>query len=109
MITDVLQSQVEDYTVNVEESLSTDENVFGGFQIFPNPNEGVFIVQLNLNYSNKVDIKVFDIRGRSVYDQTFVNQGNFNEEIDLNSVQSGLYLVQVSDGLKSATKKIIVE
>ncbi|MEM6515712.1 MAG: reprolysin-like metallopeptidase [Bacteroidota bacterium] len=101
--------EVEDYTVNVEESLSTDENVFGGFQIFPNPNEGVFNVKLNLNNSNKVDIKVFDIRGRSVYDQTFVNQGNFNEEIDLNSVQSGLYLVQVSDGLKSATKKIIVE
>lgn len=101
--------ETEDYTVNVETQLSVDEFGVGNFSIFPNPNKGQFTVTLNSSSSEKVMITVYDIRGRKIYDNAFENSSNFNQRINLNSVQSGMYLVKVSEGDKQATRKIIVE
>ncbi|MEZ4801310.1 MAG: T9SS type A sorting domain-containing protein [Gelidibacter sp.] len=102
-------AEVEDYSVNVQMQLGVDEFGVGNFSIYPNPNKGQFNVSLNSPSSEKVMITVYDIRGRKIYDNTFQNSSNFNQSISLNSVQSGMYLVKVSDGGKQATKKIVVE
>ncbi|MEZ4793122.1 MAG: zinc-dependent metalloprotease [Gelidibacter sp.] len=102
-------AEVEDYTLNVQVQLGVDEFGVGNFSIFPNPNKGQFTVSLNSSSSENVMITVYDIRGRKIYDNTFENSSNFNQSINLNSVQSGMYLVKVSDGEKQATKRIIVE
>jgi len=101
--------ETEDYTVNVLTSLGVEEFGIGNFSIFPNPNKGQFTVSLNSSSSEHVMITVYDIRGRKIYDNRFEYSSNFNQSIDLNSVQSGIYLVKVSDGEKKATRKIIVE
>ena len=55
-------------------------------------------------------MQVFDIRGRSVFNTTFNNgAGEFNETINLETVNSGMYLLNISDGENTVTKKIIVE
>ncbi|HLT33639.1 MAG TPA: zinc-dependent metalloprotease family protein [Aquaticitalea sp.] len=101
-------AEVEDYSVNVLETLSVDEFGNGNFAIYPNPNSGEFTVSLNSSSSDKIMVTVYDIRGRKIYDNKFQNASNFNQTINLN-VHSGMYLVMVSDGDKQATKKIIVE
>ena len=40
---------------------------------------------------------------------SYDNAGDFNQSIKLDNVQSGMYLVKISDGQRQATKKIIVE
>lgn len=77
--------------------------------IFPNPNNGEFTVKLNSNSGNDIKINVYDIRGRRVFDNIYNNNSNFNKVINLGNVQSGLYLINVSDGLKTQTKKIIIK
>jgi hypothetical protein len=101
--------ETEDYTLNVLTSLGVEEFGVGNFSIYPNPNKGQFTVSLNSSSDENVTVTVYDIRGRRIYDNTFENSSNFNQSIDLNSVQSGMYLVKVSNGDKQATKKIIVE
>lgn len=101
--------ETEDYTINVEARLGIEEFGVGNFSIYPNPNKGQFNIKLNTSSSNKVMVTVFDIRGRKIYDNSFENTSNFNQAINLNNVQSGMYLVKVSDGDKQATKKIIVQ
>ena len=78
------------------------------FAIYPNPNNGEFNVKFNAT-SNNVSVEVFDIRGRSVYANGFDNSGVFDETINLGSVQSGMYLLNVKDGSRTFTKKIVVE
>lgn len=101
--------ETEDYTINVQVQLGVDEFGVGNFSIYPNPNKGQFNISLNSSSNDNVNVTVYDIRGRKVYENAFENSSNFNQVVNLNNIQSGMYLVKVSEGEKQATKKIIVE
>lgn len=89
-------------------SLSVDAFSINNLSVYPNPNNGEFNIKFNAVSSN-VAVSVFDVRGRSVYNKTYTNNSTFNEAINLGNVQSGLYLLNVKDGNKTITKKIIVQ
>lgn len=101
--------EVEDYTLNVQASLAIEEFGFDNFVVYPNPNKGEFTIKLNSSLSSNINVEVFDLRGRTIYKSTHKDAGDFNEKINLDRVQSGMYILNVSDGLRKSTKKIIVE
>lgn len=88
--------------------LAVEGNSFENFSIFPNPNNGEFTVKLQSQSGENISIDVFDIRGRKVLEKSFKNTGNFREIIQLANAQSGMYLINISDGLRTVTKKILV-
>ena len=88
-------------------NLSTEEFSLSGLSIFPNPNNGQFTIKFN--NAKDVKLEVYDVRGRAVLSQDYNVSGQFNETINLGSVQSGMYLLKVNNGGKTITKKIIVE
>ena len=49
------------------------------------------------------------MRGRLVYNNSFQNSGMFNQNVQLNNLESGIYLVNVQDGNRKEIKKIIIE
>jgi len=79
------------------------------FVIYPNPNNGNFNVQFSSNSSNEIKVFVHDLRGREIYTNKYNNSGLFNETLQLNNAQSGIYLVTVQDGDRKEVKKIVVE
>ncbi len=101
--------EVEDYTVNVLASLSVAEFDASNFTIFPNPNRGEFTIKLKSMSNSSINVEVYDIRGRSIFKNNYDNATEFSQTVKLNNVQSGMYLVKVSDGDRQTTKKIIVE
>jgi hypothetical protein len=101
--------EVEDYTLNIMPTLSVEEFGFENFVIYPNPNQGEFIVKLNASLSSKVKIEIVDLRGRSIYNKTYTNGGDLEETLNLRNVQSGMYILKASDGLRQSTRKIIIE
>jgi subtilisin-like proprotein convertase family protein len=94
---------------NTAVPLAINENTLQNFTLYPNPNNGSFTVSFNSNSNNKINIDVFDIRGRNVYSDEYQNNGFFNENIQMSTIQSGIYLVKVQDGDKQITKKIVIE
>ncbi|HUH28168.1 reprolysin-like metallopeptidase [Gelidibacter sp.] len=89
--------------------LSVAENSFETFTIFPNPSHGDFTVKLQSHSGQDIKIVVYDIRGREVFENRFENTSNFREVIRLDNAQSGMYLITISDGLRTVTKKILVD
>lgn len=102
------------YSVNstrftITTSLSSTSFDFDNFSLFPNPNKGNFTLSFTSDNFNDILIDVHDISGRKVYNNKFYNTGTFNQNIDLNKVQSGIYLVSISNGDKKSIKRIIVQ
>jgi subtilisin-like proprotein convertase family protein len=82
---------------------------FENFSLYPNPNSGSFNVRFNSNSNNPIDIGVFDMSGRQIFNQSFENSGLFDQNIQLDAVQKGIYLVNVQDGEQKLSKKIVIE
>jgi hypothetical protein len=87
--------------------LNVAENSIQDFSLYPNPNNGDFNIQFNSTSNEPITLSVFDIRGRQIYANTYSNNGFFNENIQLNNLQSGVYLVKVKDGKNEVIKKFI--
>jgi len=82
---------------------------FGNFKVYPNPNNGEFTVQLSSSSNNDLTMGLFDLRGRKILDKRYPSSTQFSQTLRLNDLQSGVYLLKVSDGARSANKKIIIE
>ncbi len=92
-------------------TLSTPTVGFADFAVYPNPNNGNFNIQFTSNSSsgNGIKVLVHDMRGRVILENNFENSATFNQNIQLNNAQAGVYLLTVTDGEMKETKKIVVE
>jgi subtilisin-like proprotein convertase family protein len=89
-------------------TLSSETFGLQNFSIYPNPNNGNFTVQFDSQSSNDIKVGVHDMRGRLVFEKDYQNTGTFNQNLQLNNVQSGIYMVTVQDGDRKETKKIVI-
>lgn len=79
-----------------------------GVKVFPNPNNGRFTVAFQSTSSLGIQIVMSDIRGRIVFNNTYSDIDNFNQEIQLFNVKSGMYVLTITDGVLFTRKKVII-
>lgn len=101
---------IDEFTLEFcfSQPLSTDNHRLEAFSVFPNPNNGDFTVTLQSATGERINIVIYDIRGRKVFENNYSNTANFREVIRMDTPQTGMYLMKVSDGLKTITKKILI-
>jgi subtilisin-like proprotein convertase family protein len=100
---------ISSWNVDFGCSLDASSTSLTNFSVYPNPNKGNFTVQFSNSENQDVQVTVFDIRGRIILENNYLGQANFNEEIQLNNAEKGVYLVKVSNGKWTEVKKVIVE
>ncbi|GGW57614.1 putative secreted protein (Por secretion system target) [Winogradskyella epiphytica] len=91
------------------ETMSVQEDEITNLSIYPNPNNGEFNINFTPQSGEAITIDVFDMRGRSIYNQVYSSVSRFEETIQLQNAQSGIYMLRISDGSQKVTKKIVVE
>ncbi len=102
--------EVEDYTVNVEESFATNATLFTDLKIYPIPSDGKLTVNFKVKVKDLTIIRLFDLGGQLLDTQTFSTiSSSFNKEIQLVTVSSGIYFIQVQNDGKIKTRKIIIK
>ena len=89
--------------------LSNENFEFKDFSLYPNPNNGSFKISFTPETNDEINIQVFDISGRNIYDKKFQNSGMFDQEIVLSKLQSGMYIVTIQNGENKTVKRIVVE
>ncbi len=83
-------------------------NTATDFVIYPNPNNGSFSVEAN-NLTGSYELKVYDMRGRKIYQhQPVLNGGNWVENIQLQA-QTGMYLIELSGNGTKTVKKFMIK
>ncbi|MFN4235025.1 MAG: T9SS type A sorting domain-containing protein [Bacteroidia bacterium] len=85
-------------------------NALTDVAIYPNPNNGMFNVSFELINEANVIITVTDLLGKTVYEENLGNySGPYNKQMDLTSLQKGIYLVNVQIGNDRINKRIIIQ
>ena len=64
---------------------------------------------LFLSYNNEITILVHDIMGRKILSNRYPNSDQFTQNLQLDNVQSGVYLVTVQEGIQKVVKRVVVE
>lgn len=84
------------------------------FGIYPNPapadKKVTVLFDVKEKASNKGNVEVYDLTGKKVYSAELSNQAGFyKQDLNLSSLTSGNYLVKITYGGHSETKKLIVK
>ena len=84
-------------------TLSVRNNTINGLKVYPNPlNDGILYISTDLN--EEKNVQVFDVLGKQV-----LNITTSTEAINLSSLNTGLYIVKITEGGKSATVKLAIK
>ena len=84
--------------------LSNDSFGIDGLNLYPNPIKASnSYVQINTTSSEAISVIIFDVLGKQISNQKITDN-----KINISSLNTGLYLVQISQGDKKSTKKLLV-
>jgi hypothetical protein len=76
-----------------------------GFAVYPNPvNNKRFTV--TTNSTTEKNVRIYNVLGRQVFTTKFSSSRKL---VDISSLSSGVYILKVLEGSKSATKKLVVK
>ena len=87
-----------------------EENEIRGFSIYPNPASSKIFVRVKLRDVSSVRFTLIDLVGKEVMTQDIMVSGGLNvKEIQLGSVNKGIYIGRVTIGESILNQKIIIE
>jgi hypothetical protein len=102
---------IEPRDANDIEGVIDYQNTYTDMNVFPNPNQGVFMASVNASASNKnTEVSISDITGRVVYKEAVnIPSGKSSIPVDISSLGKGVYFLQISDSQSTAVKKVIIQ
>lgn len=91
--------------LNPEDAVFTDID----FALFPNPNDGNFILDFRVNNDYRVEsyLGIFDIAGKSIYNQKIYIENNLQKQFNYDFLPRGVYIVTLYSGISLKTVKFI--
>lgn len=91
--------------ITVDEVAGVEENAINDFTLSPNPASTELRIELP-GLTGKVRVSIYDVLGKKVHDQEL---GTTESTIKVSSWSDGVYMVEVSDGTRSQTKRFVKE
>jgi hypothetical protein len=78
------------------------------FSIYPNPNKGSFTIEFK-ELANSFSVEVYDVTGKTIYENNYDQSANLSQMINLDNVNSGIYFINVKSDKGLVTKKLVIE
>ncbi|MFK7032595.1 T9SS type A sorting domain-containing protein [Flavobacterium oreochromis] len=91
-------------TLAVEEYESDKNKV----NVYPNPSNGIFKLNVNININEPLKMAIYDITGKVVFEKTF-NSLTPYDEINISDNPKGIYLLDIKSDQYTIRKKILIK
>ncbi len=82
------------------------------FSLYPNPNDGIFEMELFSDRADLVDLTIFDILGRPIWQKSWTKRKSLKTNVNLNEkgiLPKGNYLFRLRFGDRLTWGKVLVE
>jgi len=78
------------------------------FEIFPNPNNGIFSLAITIDKPEDLKLMVLDMTGKTVFTKSMDRFRTGVLNLDLSSLSEGMYYCTIVSGSKISSKKVII-
>jgi len=115
-VTLTVSDGVDSHTITFEDFILVNictgisESMADNISIWPNPNTGIFTLDMEGMQTDQLKIKVMNTLGHEVYRESngYVN-GNYRRTIDLSGLNKGLYFMVIETVQESSVHRIIIK
>jgi hypothetical protein len=112
-MTDLLTTEMvlPDTTTTVDTTASGIETLFNEtkIELFPNPNNGEFLLSIDGYHGDNLLLEVIDIMGKMVIrDELDISNGNYKSTLNF-ILPEGMYFLKLSQDKRMRTVKFIIE
>ncbi len=84
-------------------TLSVENNQIEGFSMYPNPTS-LGYVNIRSKSNSKLTVDIFDVLGKQV-----INETVSNKELNVSNLNTGIYIMKVSQENATITKKLVIQ
>ena len=78
-------------------------------RIYPNPNNGSFIIELNVKRGNsQLNFSMIDITGRVVH-SGIIYSNEESKEINTSNLNDGIYFIKINSDQENYIKKVLIK
>jgi hypothetical protein len=99
-----------DYCVACDKVVAVEDLVLqNAWDLFPNPATESVAVAFNLDAQTSLQIRILNNIGQVMTIRSLTDVQKGNTTFELNTLPNGLYFVQVIDGQKQATKRLVIQ
>jgi len=88
-------------------NLSTEEVTLDNLKIYPNPTKSLLNIAFSTTDIEKVKFDIFDLNGRLIKTVSQENSNQINQQINVENLQTGTYILVINTGKYTSTHKFI--
>ncbi len=78
-------------------------------QIAPNPSNGLFKLNIELEEFNSYNLMLRDLNGKLIYEDRIAGSGRISKDLDFTSLSKGVYFMQIQSGKAVRVEKLIIQ
>lgn len=94
------------FTVEGSNSIA-DLELMNSLSVYPNPSNG--LVNISLTSNQDVTLSLINTAGQELINKTYTVAGQFNEQLDLQALPKGIYIIKLSTNNGNAIQRIVLE
>lgn len=95
--------------IKIFNSIDDPADSYDKLNVFPNPNNGRFTIEVALKSVSELKIDLIDLQGRTIKEITNSKTNYFNQEFNLNTLPAGIYFLKIFNGMDQHFTKIVIE
>lgn len=101
---------IDDINLDVNAGINDQDQLSSTFQLFPNPAKEYVNISFTLAETKKINISVLNVLGQTIYstEEKIFSKGEHTVVFDIKGFNGGVYFVNVSDGLNSFKKPLVI-
>lgn len=99
-------TETQNFTIGVTSGI-VDVTELVGLNIYPNPNEGRFTLDVEMNRADDLRVEIYNTIGLIVYEKDLDHVLNTSVQLDLTELPSAAYYVKVSSSEFSEIRKVL--
>nr|MBP6409991.1 T9SS type A sorting domain-containing protein [Pseudarcicella sp.] len=95
-------------SVSLSKAINIDNALIYGIKLFPNPTKEKLKINFASSVGEKIEVMLLDAKGKVISIENFKTQSkDFAHEINLKSLNVGIYFMKISDRKRQITQKIV--